>query len=266
MINIFELYQALQGRVNSHQGGHIKPSNFVQWAHETQMNIYRERIADFQKTQLISDDITGFLQSANVLLKNVAGSGWDLITKSPEYGNYASSRIIKKGGVSVACNGLEDFDCDGNKITGEKKCGRYVDPDEAEIAIQQAGKNDCELPIELVDNSRWSAICTHPRKKVTCASPKMTQYGSGFKIAPKGCATSIIMDFFKVPTKPVFNFIIINPQSEGEYIQFVPAGSVNLDWPESLLPEFLSRLMNKYAAFTGNDAMWTQARVEQKEK
>lgn len=272
MIDIFELYQQFNGSVNSHQGGFVPPRIFTEWVQEINILAYNERIEEFQKTQQKSDQITPFLDSINVVVSNVAGATWDLVAKPQNlkngtpypYENYGSARIIKINGESVGCKGLKEF-CDGKEVTGSGKIKRYVDPDELEKTILDAGKNNCEIGIELVDNNRWGAICTHPRKKLTCANPKMTQYSGGFKISPKGCATSIIMDFFRMPVKPVYNFIVINPQQENEYFQYVAAGSVHLEWSPQLIPYFISKLMDKFATFVGDNAMWNQAKANQKQ-
>lgn len=264
MINIFSLYEDFRGRVNAHQGGHIRPLDFVSWVHEIQMDIFNDRVKDFQKTQKIADEITPFLESVNVLISNVSGSSWDLVTKPKGYENYASSRIVKKGGVSCGCKDVKEFNANGEEEKGV--CKAYVDEDElAELKMASDAQN-CEVSISLVDNDRWGSICSHPRKKPTCSSPKMTQYGSGFKIAPKGCATSIIMDFFRKPIKPIFNYTVINPQQENEYYQFVQLGSVDLEWSEQLLPLFMAKLMDKYATFVGDANLWQQSKVEQKSK
>ena len=262
MINIFSLYESLRGRVNAHQGGHIRPSDFIDWVHEVQIDLFNDRVEDFQKTQKIADEITPFLDSFNVNISNVSGSNWDLVAKPIGYSNYASARIIKKGGISCGCKGLTEIDNDGAET--KDKCLAYIDEDEAIELKNNSDKENCEVGITLVDNDRWSSICKHPRKKPTCDSPKITQYGKGFKIVPKGCATSIIMDFFRTPKKPVFNYTVINPQQENEYYQFVQAGSVDLEWDEQLLPLFISKLMDKYATFVGDGNLWQQSKVEQK--
>jgi len=264
MINIFSLYEDLRGRVNAHQGGHIRPSDFISWVHEVQMDIFNDRVELFQKTQKIADEITIFLDSVNVVISSVSGSSWDLVKKPNGYENYASSRIIKKNGLSCGCKDLKEYNANGEEEKGV--CEAYIDEDELAELKEKSDTQNCEVGISLVDNDRFGSICNHPRKYPTCKSPKMTQYSGGFKIAPKGCATSIIMDFFRTPTKPVFNFTVINLQQENEYYQFLPNGSVHLEWSEQLIPTFIAKLKDKYATFVGNDNLWQQSKVEQKEK
>lgn len=245
-IRIFDLYEQFRGRINEHQGGHARISDFIQWVIEAQMEIYNGHIERFQKTQKISDEITPFLQSFNVLVSANSGTMWDLVKKPAGYENFAAARIVKIGGKSCGCKGLSDVD-EGEIVDG--KCGVYYDEDELAEARLKQDMDTCELPIELVDNDRWGAVCNHPRKRVTCKTPKMTQYSGGFKIYPKGCGTTVIMDFFRLPVNPVYNYTVINPQQENEYFQYVAAGSVDLEWSEQLLPTFLNILIAKYERF-----------------
>lgn len=264
MIHIFSLYQDFMGRINAHQGGHVPPSRYTSWLHEAQIDVFNDMVKDFQKTQRIADIGTIFLESVNVVVSNVSGSSWDLVKKPKGYENYGSSRIVKKNGISCGCKDFKEFNENGEEEIGV--CKTYIDEDELAELRDKSDAQNCEVAISLVDNDRWGAICKHPRKYPTCNDPKMTQYAGGFKIAPKGCATSIIMDFFRTPIKPVFNFTVINPQQEDEYYQFIENGSVHLEWSEQLIPTFISKLMDKYATFVGDANLWQQAKVEQKEK
>jgi len=243
MIGIFNLYEQLRGRVNAHQGGHIRPYDFVEWAHSAQMEIYNDLVKEFQKSQVISDRLTPFLVPFNAAVTNQTGQMWDLVKKPAQYENYASARIVIKNGKCVG-------------VKGEGECENgYVDPDEIAMIRANAGAENCEIPVELIDNDRWASVCNHPRKKVTAKSPKMTQFSGGFRIVPKGVATNIIIDCFRLPAKPVFNYVVINPGLEGEYYQFVPTGSVDLEWSEQVQPEILEKLIQKYAIFTANQAI-----------
>ncbi len=261
MISIFALYEQLKGAVNSHQGGHIRPYDLIDWTHRVQMEIYNDRIEAFQKTQKIADEITPFLESVNVIVSNSSGQSWDLIGKPPGYENFASARIIKnKNGDSCGIEGAKEYK-DGEET--KQECKAYVDPDDLVLLQQNNGSQNIELPVQMVDNDRWSAISSHPRKKPTCSNPKITQYAGGFKMMPKNCATSIVMDFFRLPVRPVFNYTIINQGLENEYYQFNPIGSVDLEWSQQLLPEILSKLIDKYSIFVGDSNLFQQSKVEQ---
>jgi hypothetical protein len=245
MINIFDLYQQFISKANVHQACHARPRDFVNWAHESQLELFNELVEDFQKSQIISDRITVFLDSVMVAVIPQSQQFWDLIKLPANYQNITSARIIKKNGQTCALKGVKQIDESGEK----EFCNVYIDPDEMESLKIEQSSNLCEIPIEIIDNNRWSAICNHPRKKITCETPKMTQYTNGFKIAPKGCTTGVIIDFFRKPEKPVFNFQVTNPNQENEYYEYIEQGSKHLEWSEQLTPILLDKIIDKYYKF-----------------
>lgn len=254
MIDIFKLFEDLKSEVNVHQGGHIRPRIFIEWVEDIQIEIYNELIDEFQKTQQITDKIYPFLLSTNVVLNAVKGKSWDIIKYPIDYENFASCRIVVKNGTNCGIAQYDDVDVDGNKIE-KGYCSGYIDEDELAMIQSDEDSKSFELPVMPVDNDRWGAIHKHLTKKPTYSEPKMTQYGNGWKISPKNCATNIVFDYFRLPKKPVYNYIVINEGLENEYFQFVPTNSVNLEWSEKLKPEFILRLKKKYFNFTSNEIM-----------
>lgn len=249
MIGIFALYEKVRGRFNVHQGGHIQPSKFVEWVDDSQIELFNALVADYQKTQVMSDKITTFLVSANIIITSKTGNPWDLVKKPDGYEYFASARVIKKENEFVGCSNLKDYDNSG-KLIDKGQC-KYVDPDELEQMRRENDLATSEIPIRLVDTDRWGSVTQHPRKKPTPDAPIITQYSEGYKIAPKGFATAIIMDFFRRPVKPIFNFTVLNPGTEAEYIQYVPTGSVDLEWPETAIDDLVKNIWEKYAMFVG---------------
>lgn len=258
MISIQKLYEDCLGSLNTHQGGHIRPRTFVEWVNDIQIEIYNDLVADFQINQSISDKLFPFLKSTNVLLTNNSNSPFDIIKYPADYQNFSSARIIKKGGISCGCKSNESINSNG-EVVDNTTC-KFVDEDELDQLRFKNDKDNCELPIQLVDNDKWSAICSHKTKMPTERSPKITQFSGGFKISPKGCASAIVLDYFRLPIRPIFNFTVINPNQEGEYYQYEPSGSVDLEWSEKLIPEFLSKLQTKYSIFTSNNDMFSQSK------
>lgn len=249
MINIFDLYEKLKGRVNVQQGGHIKPSLYIGWVDDSQLELMSELIDDFQKTQLISEKATPFLVTNNVLITQQPGRPWDLIKKPEEYLCLASARIIKKNGESCLCSGAKVNSDEGEEITNAN-CN-FVDPDEIAALRYSQDSNNCEVSIKLVTNDRWGSICNHRTKKPTSKNPIISQFSEGYRIAPKGASTAIVVDYFRRPKKPVFNFNIIDEGLETEYIQYVEAGSQHLEWSDLALEDLMLKVQMKYNIFTG---------------
>lgn len=265
MIGVFAFYQKILRVFNVHQGGIFKPSTYIELVDDAQMEYFNELVEEFQKTQVISDKLTPFLDSANIVITSKSGHPWDLVVKPPMYEYFASARIIKKSGSACLCKDLGTFNENGKEIktVDESKC-KYIDPDEiAELRLEN-DKENCEVPIRLVDNDRWGSIYNHKRKGPSCDKPIITQFSGGYKIAPKSCSNAIIMDFFRRPIKPVFNFTVINPGLENEYIQFNPIGSVNLEWSETVIEPLMLKIQKKYAIFTGQDNLFAQVQSEKK--
>lgn len=250
MIKISSLYDKFKGMVNEHHNGAVPIGTWIDWVNDTQRIIFEELISEFQKTQVISDFITPFLESKNGVVKKQPGLSYDLISKPTGYEHLASCRILKIGDKSCGCKSYDTID--GDKKTSLASCGSVeLDEDELQKLKDANDEAKYEIKVAIVDNDRWSAILNHPRKKITKDKPAITQFAGGFKIAPRNSATSVIMDFFVAPKDCVFNYNIINPGTEAEYLQFNPTGSVNLDWSESLTQKFLDILNLKYNTFVG---------------
>jgi hypothetical protein len=236
MISIKDLYTEIQGRVNSHQNGHLKPSDFENWVHESQMELFNDLVQLFQKTQQISDLITPFLTTEKIPITSQKGTFYDIVQTPKEYENFATARVIKSK--------LSE------KNDGE--CQQLKDLDEIELIQKEKEKQLISIPIDLVDNDRFDSIHKHPRKGASADKPKMTQFTGGFKILPKSTFLFIEIDFFKSPIKPKYNFTVINPGSENEYKQFNPIGSQDINWTEKAKPQIIPKIIEKFAIFTGN--------------
>ena len=257
MIPIDQLYQSFRGRINEHQGGHARISDFVNWVNEISLKLFSDMVKEYQKTQFLSDELTRFLKTLNASVSANSGTMWDIVKLPSGYENFAAARIIKKGGKSIGCKGA--LECkDGEATTNV--CDEYIDEDELIRLRMDNDKAICEVDVELIDTDRWGAVCSHVRRKVTCANPKITQFSEGFKIYPKGCGTVIVMDFFRLPAKAIYNYTVINPQQENEYFQYNAVGSVNLEWSEKMIPVFLDKLQEKYSIFVQNDSLYQKSK------
>lgn len=250
MIKIDKLYDKFKGMVNEHHNGAVPINTWVDWVNDTQRIIFEELISEFQKSQIISDLITPFLQSEIIIVKKQIGLSYDLISKPAGYEHLASCRILRIGDKSCGCNSCETID--GDKKVSLDSCGSIeLDEDEINKIKDITDESKCEIKVSIIDNDRWSATLTHPRKKVTKNKPAITQFSDGFKLAPRNSANSVIMDYFIAPSNCVYNFTVINPNTEAEYIQFNPTGSVDLQWSETLTQKFLDILKIKYNTFVG---------------
>lgn len=265
MIDIFKLWERFCGKVNTHQGGHARPNrNFLGWVNDIRLEIFEEEYKAWEKSQIITDRMSPFLRSVNVVVAGVSNQMWDLVKLPADYAHFASARQWKRGQEPCGCTGCDTID----STTGKKsECKITVlDADEVELAKINEDSKICESSIDKVDNARWSALCSHktlsPQKT---GEGKCTQYDGGLKIAPKGLGI-IILDYFRLPIEAKFNYDILNPNTENEYIQYNPNGSQSLEFSELLIPEFLDRLQIKYAGFIREGGLWQQGEAERRSK
>lgn len=264
MINIFQLWEKFCGKVNTHQGGHARPHrNFLGWVNDIRLEIFEEEYKAWEKNRIITDRLSPFLKSVNIVLTGVSNQMWDLAKLPDDYEHFASARIWKNNGEPCGCNTCETIDGSTGKKT---TCNFLLDADEMAKAKEESDARLCEISIDKVDNARWGAICSHKTQSPQKTGiPKCTQYDGGLKIAPKGTGV-IILDYFRLPVEAVFNYTILNPNTENEYIEYVPAGSVQLEFTQLLIPEFIDRLQKRYGTFVREPGLYEQGELERRIK
>lgn len=254
MITSYELWQQFIGKVNTHQGGHVRPHrNFVDWLNAISLALFEEEYAVWEKTQQITDRLMPFLNSVNVLVTSTPGQMWDLVTLPTGYEHFSSARIYKKKDLYCGDRSLNTIDGNSGK---ESRCNNYIDEDDKELLKRQQDANICEITIGKVKNNQWGAICEHKTKKPSHSNPICTQYKNGLKIAPKGIGI-IVMDYFKLPTKCTFDYTITDPGTENEYIQY-DINSIPLEWSQTMINEFLTRLQKNYGTFVREPILYEQ--------
>lgn len=264
MIDSFQLYEKLIGKVNSHQGGHVRPHrNFLDWVNDIRLEIFEEEYRAWEKNQIISDRLSPFLKSMNIIVTGVSNQMWDVVKLPVDYEHFASARIWKRGDEACGCNSCATIDGSTGK---EAACKFVLDDDEIQKMKEETDGQLCEISIDKVDNARWGAICKHatlsPQKT---GIPKCTQFDGGLKIAPKGTGI-IILDYFRLPTPATFDYTILNAGLENEYIQYNSVTSKKLEFTSLLIPEFLDRLQKRYGTFVREPGLYEQAETDRRVK
>lgn len=257
MIKIFDLYQKFKAAVNTPQGGFARPGTFEHWANEISLELFRETFKNWEKNQRISDELgKPFLKSINMVMDMVAGMPYAFSVCPKDYEYFSSAYILLPvgGDRGVMTSGL---DCMDSK-TGEMK--KYVDPDDVEREKLQAGANLSEQSIEKVDNTRWGSVAGHKINKPSLLRPFMTQIDGGFKVIPKEVGI-IRLNYLRLPQACVFGYTI----GTDDQIIFNSAASKDLEWSTVMTNEFIARLTLRYAKFTGNELMYQQGQIEQKD-
>ncbi len=263
-IDSFQLFEKLCGKVNTHQGGNIRPHrNFLDWVNDIRLEVFEEEYAAWEKNQIVSDRLSPFLKSINIVVSGVPNQMWDVVKLPADYEHFSSARIWKRGEQVCGCNTCDTID----GKTGQKTTCQYVlDDDERERLQSQSDGNLCEITIEKVPNNRWGALCSHATlSPMKTGIPKCTQFDGGLKVAPKGSGI-IILDYFRLPKKATFDYTIINPNTEDEYIQYNANTSQKLEFTELLIPEFLDRLQKRYGTYIRENGLYEQGEADRRVK
>ena len=255
-INIFDLWISLRNNVNTQQGGFIKPqTNFIQWVNDISMELFREKIAQWQKNQQITDELIPFLKTVNVTLSPQPGKNYDIAAYPDDYGYFSSARILVNTDTKCGCAlSPETIPLVNGK---DGKCTTYEDPEYKEIAARNAGADLCELAITNVDNQRWSSACDSSFKRPAYNAPIITQFGGGIKVAPRNLGI-IILDYFKAPRKAVFAYTL----GAEDNIIYDANASIQLEWPETVKGEFLARLQKRYGMYVREDSVYNWSEQE----
>lgn len=254
-LNIFtDLWRPLIGNVNTQQGGHIKPQgNFQNWVNEISRELYREKIADWEKNQMLSDELSPFLKTVNGVLVPQPGKNYDILPFPSDYGYYSSARVLLNTEKGCGC-ALEDVQILDGK-TG--MCKDWVDPDYKAIQELNRGNDLCEVSVSKVPNQMWGSACNNSFKQPTPAQPIVTQFEGGFKVCPRGLGI-IILDYFKLPREAVFAYTL----GTDDNIIYNAGASVQLEWGQSEQREFLARLQKRYGMFVREEFVYQASEQE----
>jgi hypothetical protein len=262
MITLFDLWEKFTGKVNTHQGGGVRPNrNFVQWVNDISLAIFEEEYQAWEKSQVISDRLMPFLVSMNVIVNPTGGQLWDIVKVPANYEHFSSARVIRKNGNS--CGDSELVTVDGRDGCTEVKCDLYIDADEKKLLQQKADNKLKEITIEKIVNNRWAGLLDHESDKPSWDKPACTQYDGGLKVAPKGLGV-IILDYLRLPVKGTFAYTIVDAGLETEYIQYDDGNSVPLEWSQTLINEFINRLKKDYGTFVREEMIYQHGENEKR--
>lgn len=248
-INTYEVYQALLSEVNIQQRGQVRPvSDFEKWYNKINMELFRERVAAAELSQQLDDDLSPFKKVINIIVTPQPGQPSDLVRYPSDYEGFASASILRqRDGGETRCN------CEFPIYEDNGECLKIVDADYAEMQARYAGENLIEAVVTKIDTQRWSSCLNHPNKQPTLKNPKIVQDGTGFRIAPKGI-TSMVLTYYRTPRKAVFGYTLSD-----DIVIYDPLTSVNLEWSNTLMGEFMARLKKIYAGHVGDGEIYQMA-------
>jgi hypothetical protein len=283
MIDLFQLWEKFIGSVNMPQGGAVKPHrNFEHWVYDISISMYEEKFTDWERSQKNTDDLSRpFLKSVSLQVQDVPGSNYGLVKFPPDYGHYSSTRYFTKkdSDKGVPLPGLEFCDCNGKKIDVSGDCPNFLDEEIFDILkqeqIQKQNEQDTEnaelfqeYPVDKITNSRWGAALEHRFMGPKKTRPLVTDTNGGLKVAPAGVGI-IILDYLKKPSPVKFAYKVTpgNEQTgEGDVFVYDQQNSVQLEWSELVVNEFVYRLEEKYGKFVRDQFTYQTAAIDVKSK
>lgn len=226
MININDLYQAVNGEVNTNQSGMVPPYLFDLIVYKVSIKMAKNKMRKAESSQEISDDIGNFLKSVNIMVTVPNGSNYGLIKYPNDYFYYMNSRIyVSEDSVTCPC---------ATATMDDAMCEKFGDKDSQSKYVLT------EFPMLKIDNSRWAGVLDHVRLKPTLKDPKITQFSDGFKVAPKQVSI-VVLDYYRKPVRAHWGYVQVD-----DYFEYDPNTSVQLDWVETMFGEFVDAIKPIY--------------------
>lgn len=256
MISLYSIWVSFQAYVNTFQGSWYRPTTDFQPAvNDISKLLWEEWTAMAEKSREIKDHLFPFLKTKNLIVKNQTSS-YGLLEYPKDYGRLSSARIIVNGMECVPCPDVNNGKCDnGDFKTQEEVTDEYLDKLEQSV-------------VEEIDNQKWAACLKHLTKKPTLEKPKMTQYDVGWYVAPRKVSV-IVLDYYVKPKEGTFVYTSSPGDTNtgaGDFLIYDDAKSEKLEWPETIINEFVWRLGERFGLFTRNQFISAAANQQKQTK
>lgn len=245
--------------MNTSQNGFWRPeTDFEVNANVASTLLWNRKIDIAEREQREIDDLRTFLISKNIIVKN-QNSFYGTIDvpaapQNPEYGRWASARILLAGDMCVPCKDVDEGKCiNGNFESEQELADNYYN-------------TVCQAQIEKIDNQRWPSVLKHLTKKPTLKNPKITQINNQFQVAPRQVSV-VVLNYYVKPKYATFKYTTTTPNLQngsGDVIVYNKTASTPLEWPETVKNELLEILKDVYVGFT-RDSQFQQINSAQKQ-
>lgn len=253
MIDPFYLWSSFRSVSNVYQGGWWRiQTDFIQAVNDISKKLWVKWSREAEKSQEAKDNMQSFFRSKNLIVDNKAIYG---TFKNPEnYGRFAAARIIVSKDQCLPCREVDEGKCsNGDFKTQDELTEEYYN------SVEQ-------FDVDLIDDQRWGAVNAHLTKKPTLKRPKMRQIDGGFQVAPR-LISVVVMDYYVPPKEATFVYTISpgNVQTgAGDQIIYNKDQSKPLEWPPTVINEFLIELGIRYGTFT-RDQFLAQMSLQEKQ-
>lgn len=232
---------------NTFIGGWFRPqTDFLVSVNDISNELWELWTAQAEKSQEIKDHLFPFLVSKNAIVTAQNGNyGTFGPPPKPTYGRFASAAILYVNEKCVPSQDVEKGKCFNGKFKPDEDLTKdYYD-------------NVTEVEVKMVDNQRWQSALNHLTKKPTLLKPIINQMNNGFRISPR--EVSVCVFYYYTPPVPATFVYTIAPGNvdtgAGDQIIYNQTGSIPLQWPSTVVNEFVWRLGERYSIFTRQEFM-----------
>ncbi len=234
-IDIYQLYKDCKSNLNVKQGGPFRLRDFNSWVNQISIELFNDYFSDWEKSQQISDKLSQPFLSSEVVIATKSKLNYSLFPYPSNYAYFSSARIFVTS--------------DDKVISCPKKTG-----EDTEDSILS---DVCERNVNKVDNARWGSVCSHPIIYPTLDRVFISQYESGFKVAPKDVAY-ISIDYLRYPKKA--ELVLTNGQV---YDAAAQAATKPLEWNDSLRNEFAARISKAFGVFIREPFLYATSKTQE---
>jgi hypothetical protein len=211
MIDVNELYKAVQFFANKEQSGFIKPSEFNMLADRAQMEMFMKKFGNpelvagpmqpfpkysYQETQKISDDLRIFIKKSELPLS----SGF--LNYPTDYVHYSSARVVN---VSQ-----------GTGMTINRR----------------------EVEVSVVDDSELGYILNSSIVNPEPDYPVVAFYEAGLQFYPDN-SENVVLTYLRRPVKPNWAYNLVNGRPV-----YDANNSIHLEFPDETLNEMLAKILS----------------------
>lgn len=236
-LTTYKVWLSFQSSVNTVQGGWFRPqTDFIQKLNDISMELWNKWTNEAEKSQEARDNLIFLLKSVNIITSPAKGN-YSSVTPPNDFGRFATMSIVHQGDKTYPSKDVNQGQCDGW---------------EEEVNFNEYYESLSYSDVQMIDNQRWSACLQHIMKPPTLDNPKTTQINEKFQVAPREVSVVVLSYYIRPKTATLaYTLSPSNRQTgAGAQIIFNPKESVDLDWPETLINEFVVRLGEAYGIFT----------------
>jgi hypothetical protein len=247
MIDSFDLYNSFRSVSNTFTGGWFRlQTDFIVSVNDISNELWELWTAQAEKSQEIKDNLFPFLVSKNLIVK-AQNINYGTFLPPPDYGRYASARVLHVNEHCVPSMEVDKGKCSNGKFKSDADLAKdYYD-------------NVTEVDVEMIDNQRWGSVLKHLTKKPSLNRPKINQINNGFRVAPREVSVTVFY-YYTRPLPATFLYTIAPGNTDtgaGDDLIYNKAQSTPLQWPSTVVNEFVWRLGERYGVFTRQEFMAT---------